>query len=133
MNVKICAVLLLALAPMLAAQPLTTKTHVRKRAKKGAPSVAGSHARALPASAAAAKRSAVRPATHVNGLLRTTRVSYTAAHRRQRALPIFSPARHGFTLTARVENALNKRYEDALHFAAPGRTILIGARASTIF
>ena len=48
-------------------------------------------------------------------------------------LPIFSPARHGFTLNARVENALNKRYEDALHFAAPGRTVLIGARASTIF
>jgi vitamin B12 transporter len=48
-------------------------------------------------------------------------------------LPIFSPARHGFTLNARVENALNKRYADALHFAAPGRTVLIGARASTIF
>jgi vitamin B12 transporter len=48
-------------------------------------------------------------------------------------VPIFSPARHGFTLNARVENALNKRYEDALHFAAPGRTVLIGARASTIF
>jgi vitamin B12 transporter len=48
-------------------------------------------------------------------------------------LPIFSLARHGFTLNARVENALNKRYEDALHFAAPGRTVLIGARASTIF
>ena len=48
-------------------------------------------------------------------------------------LPIFSPARRGFTLNARVENALNKRYEDALHFAAPGRTVLIGARASTIF
>jgi vitamin B12 transporter len=48
-------------------------------------------------------------------------------------LPIFSPARRGFTLNARVENALNKRYEDALHFAAPGRTVLIGARASAIF
>lgn len=48
-------------------------------------------------------------------------------------LPIFSAARHGFALNARVENALNKRYEDALHFAAPGRTVLIGARASTIF
>ena len=48
-------------------------------------------------------------------------------------LPIFSPERHGFTLNARLENALNKRYEDALHFAAPGRTVLIGARASTLF
>jgi outer membrane cobalamin receptor len=32
-----------------------------------------------------------------------------------------------------VENTLNKRYEDVLHFAAPGRTVLIGARASTLF
>jgi vitamin B12 transporter len=48
-------------------------------------------------------------------------------------LPIFSLARRGLTLNARLENALNKRYEDALHFATPGRTALIGARASTFF
>jgi vitamin B12 transporter len=48
-------------------------------------------------------------------------------------LPIFSLARHDFALNARLENVLNKRYEDALHFAAPGRTVLIGARASTLF
>ena len=48
-------------------------------------------------------------------------------------LPISAHSRGGLTLNARVENALNKRYEDALHFGAPGRTILIGARASTLF
>ena len=48
-------------------------------------------------------------------------------------LPISVQKRGGLTLNARVENALNKRYEDALHFAAPGRTVLIGARASTLF
>ncbi|MBA3340981.1 MAG: TonB-dependent receptor [Gemmatimonadaceae bacterium] len=31
-------------------------------------------------------------------------------------------------LTARFENALDAEYEDALHFAAPGRIVLIGAR-----
>lgn len=31
-------------------------------------------------------------------------------------------------LTARVENVFDKRYEDVLNFAAPGRVILIGAR-----
>jgi outer membrane cobalamin receptor len=48
-------------------------------------------------------------------------------------LPIAMRRRGGLTLNARVENALNKRYEDVLHFAAPGRTLLIGARASTLF
>ena len=48
-------------------------------------------------------------------------------------LPISVQKRGGLTLNARVENVLNKRYEDALHFAAPGRTVLIGARASTLF
>ena len=48
-------------------------------------------------------------------------------------LPIAAHRRGGLMLNARVENALNKRYEDALHFAAPGRTVLIGARASTLF
>jgi vitamin B12 transporter len=33
-------------------------------------------------------------------------------------------------LTGRVENALDKRYETVLHFPAPGRVILVGARVS---
>jgi vitamin B12 transporter len=48
-------------------------------------------------------------------------------------LPLASVGRGGVTLNARLENALNKRYEEVLNFAAPGRTILIGARASTLF
>jgi vitamin B12 transporter len=48
-------------------------------------------------------------------------------------LPIGARSPSGLTLNARVENVLNKRYEDALHFAAPGRTVLIGARASMLF
>ena len=47
--------------------------------------------------------------------------------------PLASVGRGGVTLNARLENALNKRYEDVLHFAAPRRTILIGARASSHF
>jgi vitamin B12 transporter len=35
-----------------------------------------------------------------------------------------------FSLTTRVENALDKRYETVLHYPAPGRTILLGARFS---
>lgn len=31
-------------------------------------------------------------------------------------------------LTARVDNALDRKYEDVLHFPAPGRTVLIGGR-----
>jgi outer membrane receptor protein involved in Fe transport len=37
------------------------------------------------------------------------------------------------TLTARVENLFNERYDEVLNFAAPGRTILIGGRAALIF
>lgn len=37
------------------------------------------------------------------------------------------------TLTARVENLFDRRYEEVMHFAAPGRTILIGGRAAAIF
>jgi outer membrane cobalamin receptor len=48
-------------------------------------------------------------------------------------LPVAIRSRGGVTLNARLENVLNKRYEDALHFPAPGRTLLIGARASTLF
>jgi vitamin B12 transporter len=39
----------------------------------------------------------------------------------------------GLMLSARIENALDKRYEDVLHYEAPGRTILIGARATSFF
>ena len=46
--------------------------------------------------------------------------------------PLFGPAR-SLTLTARVENVFNKRYEEVLHFAAPGRTVLIGGRATAMF
>jgi vitamin B12 transporter len=48
-------------------------------------------------------------------------------------LPLASVGRGGITLNARVENALNRRYQEVLNFAAPGRTVLIGARASTLF
>jgi outer membrane cobalamin receptor len=34
-------------------------------------------------------------------------------------------------LTARVENALDRRYEDVLHFPAPGRAVLLGVRLSS--
>ena len=37
------------------------------------------------------------------------------------------------TLTARVENLFDRRYEEVLNFAAPGRTILIGGRAAASF
>jgi vitamin B12 transporter len=33
----------------------------------------------------------------------------------------------GLSLVARVQNALNARYEDVLHFPAPRRTLLVGA------
>jgi outer membrane cobalamin receptor len=39
----------------------------------------------------------------------------------------------GLKLSLRVENALDKHYEDVLHYAAPERTVLIGARAATVF
>jgi len=48
-------------------------------------------------------------------------------------LPLTGLRRAGVGLSLRVENALDKRYEDVLHYAAPGRTILVGARATTLF
>ncbi len=48
-------------------------------------------------------------------------------------LPVTRLNRGGLTLSARMENVLDKRYEDVLHYASPGRTILIGARATTLF
>jgi vitamin B12 transporter len=37
------------------------------------------------------------------------------------------------TLNARIENLLNKHYEDVLNFPTPGRTLLVGARATRLF
>ena len=48
-------------------------------------------------------------------------------------LPITGLHRGGLRLSGRIENAFDKRYEDVLHYSAPGRTILIGARATTLF
>lgn len=48
-------------------------------------------------------------------------------------LPIRALGRAGVTLNARLENVFDKRYQEVLHFAAPGRTILLGARASSPF
>ena len=47
-------------------------------------------------------------------------------------LPLTRVRRGGITLSARLENVFDKRYQDVLNFAAPGRTILIGARASSL-
>ncbi len=47
--------------------------------------------------------------------------------------PLTSPAGGGLTLNARVENLFDKRYEDVLHFSAPGRVVLVGARAVALF
>jgi vitamin B12 transporter len=41
--------------------------------------------------------------------------------------------RSEITLTSRVENLFDKRYEDVLRFAAPRRTILLGGRATAMF
>jgi outer membrane cobalamin receptor len=38
--------------------------------------------------------------------------------------------RTSFGITARIENALDREYEDVLNFPAPGRTLLMGARIS---
>jgi vitamin B12 transporter len=43
------------------------------------------------------------------------------------ARPFGSP----LALTVRLENAFDRKYEDVLHFPAPGRTLLLGAKLST--
>ena len=48
-------------------------------------------------------------------------------------LPLTGLRRGGIAVNARLENAFDERYEDVLHFAAPGRTILIGVRANSLF
>lgn len=47
-------------------------------------------------------------------------------------LPLTGLHRGGITVNARIENVLDKRYEDVLHFAAPRRTILLGVRANAL-
>jgi outer membrane cobalamin receptor len=44
-------------------------------------------------------------------------------------LPSFSGAT-AVTLTARVENALGRRYQSVFGYDAPGRVLLLGARAT---
>jgi vitamin B12 transporter len=48
-------------------------------------------------------------------------------------VPVGALRRGGLVLNARVENLFDKRYQDVLNFAAPGRTVLVGARATTLF
>jgi vitamin B12 transporter len=40
-------------------------------------------------------------------------------------------ASRSVSLTGRVENALNKEYQEVLHFQAPGRVVFVGASIST--
>ena len=47
--------------------------------------------------------------------------------------PLTAIRRGGLKLSLRLENALDEHYEDVLHFVAPGRTVLIGARAAALF
>lgn len=48
-------------------------------------------------------------------------------------LPVTRLQRGRLVLSARIENLLDKRYEDVLHYAAPGRTVLLGGRITTLF
>jgi outer membrane cobalamin receptor len=47
--------------------------------------------------------------------------------------PVTHLQRTGLRLSARLENVLDKRYEDVLHYAAPGRTVLLGGRVTALF
>jgi len=48
-------------------------------------------------------------------------------------LPLTAVQRGGLRLSARIENVLDRRYEDVLHYAAPGRTVLLGGRITALF
>ena len=48
-------------------------------------------------------------------------------------LPVTRLGSSGFTLTARLENLFDRKYQEVLGFAAAGRAILIGGRASAMF
>lgn len=52
-----------------------------------------------------------------------TRVDLSADH------PLFHRGRANLSLSARVENLFNRKYEDVLRFAAPGRAVFVGLRA----
>lgn len=47
--------------------------------------------------------------------------------------PLAPAERGGIAFNARVENLFDKRYEDVLHFAAPGRVVFLGARVLAHF
>jgi vitamin B12 transporter len=47
--------------------------------------------------------------------------------------PLTGVNRGGLTLTSRLDNVFDKRYEDVFHFSSPRRTILVGGRASALF
>jgi len=48
-------------------------------------------------------------------------------------VPVTRLQRGGITVSARLENIFDERYEEVLHFASPGRTILVGVRANSLF
>jgi vitamin B12 transporter len=47
--------------------------------------------------------------------------------------PLRRFGRGELTINARLANVFNARYEDVLHFPAPGRVLLVGARANALF
>jgi vitamin B12 transporter len=53
-----------------------------------------------------------------------TKIDFAAAHDFVRS----ASGRSSMGLTLRVDNVLDRRYEDVLNFPAPGRTFLVGAR-----
>ena len=59
--------------------------------------------------------------------LRVRLPAYTRVDVGVRARPWRDGPLPGLTLTARVQNALNVRYAEVVHFAAPRRTLLVGA------
>jgi outer membrane cobalamin receptor len=54
-----------------------------------------------------------------------TKVDVAASHSLFR-----SGSGFGLSATVRVDNVLDKKYEDVLHYPAPRRTYLVGARVS---
>ena len=48
------------------------------------------------------------------------------------SLRVFRTDATSVSLTARVDNALDRRYQDVFNFPAPGRAILVGARLSAV-
>jgi vitamin B12 transporter len=48
------------------------------------------------------------------------------------SLRVFRTHRTSVALTAHIDNALDRKYQDVFNFPAPGRTVLVGARISAI-